>query len=247
MTSSKARFSSRHPGALVAALAILALASLGCPSRAAGPAGGTLRGTLTYKGPVPPLRPLEVDHDTACCAKSPILPETLLVSEKGGVRWGVVWLEGVRGEKSWPAARGVMDQEGCVFRPHVTVVGVGQPMEFLNSDPIIHNVHTWPRNHESISVSQLAKGVGRPIRRTFTTPDEIKVTCDVHKWMGAWIIVRDNPYFAVTGADGAFEITGIPPGTYTMVVWHESLERVERSVKIEAAGARVEAVELKLK
>jgi plastocyanin len=222
-------------------------AAVACASQAQGPTGATVRGTLTYKGPVPKPVPLEVDHDIECCGKKAILPETLLVSDKGGVRWGVVWLEGVQGDKPWPGLRVAMDQQGCVFTPHVVVVGVGQTMEFLNSDPIIHNIHTWPREHESISVSQLAKGLGRPIRRTFQKPDEIKVTCDVHKWMGAWIIVRDTPYYAVTAEDGTFEIAGVPPGTYKLVVWHESLERVERTVKLEAGATRVEDVPMKLK
>jgi len=226
---------------------VVAALTWGAAARAAGPEGATIRGTLTYKGPPPRMQPMEVDHDQSCCAKSQILPETLLVSAKGGVKNGVVWLEGVQGEKPWPASSGILDQQACVFLPHVQVVAGGTTVQFLNGDPIIHNVHTWPRTNESISVSQLAKGAARPIKRTFTAPDEIKVTCDVHKWMSAWIIVRDNPYFALTGEDGAFEINGVPPGSYKMVVWHESLERVERTVKLEAGAARVEDVELKSK
>ena len=98
-----------------------------------------------------------------------------------------------------------------------------------------------------MSVSQLAKGLGRPIKRSYNVPDEIKLTCDVHKWMGAWIIVRDNPYFALTGEDGTFEITEIPPGSYTMVIWHESLERIEKKVELGADAAHVEDVEMRLK
>jgi plastocyanin len=209
--------------------------------------GATLRGTLTYEGPAPSLEPLEVDHDRECCAKEPILPETLLVTEDGKVRDAVVWLEGVKGDKPWPTEEGVLDQQGCVFLPHVTILGVGQTMRFLNSDPIIHNIHTWPRENPPMSVSQLAKGLSRPIKRSFDTPDEIKVTCDVHKWMGAWIIVRDNPYYALTGEDGVFEIMDIPPGAYTMVIWHESLDRVEKKVELAAGATRVEDTEMTLK
>ena len=230
--------------------AVLCWVVLGSAGLAADPAissGATLRGTLTYKGPPPDRKPLEVDHDQDCCAKRLIHPETLLVSDKGRVRNAVVWLEGVQGDKPWPTAAPALDQVGCIFTPHVTVVGVGQTVQFLNSDPIIHNIHSWPRANEPMSVSQLAKGLGRSIKRTFSAPDEIKITCDVHKWMGAWIIVRDNPYYSMTGEDGTFEVTGIPPGTYKMVVWHESLERVERTVKLDAGAARVEDAELKLK
>jgi plastocyanin len=209
--------------------------------------GATLRGKLSYEGPPPGKKPLEVDHDMDCCAKKPIMPETLLVDTEGGVRDAVVWLEGVEGDRPWPGDGAVMDQEGCIFLPHVVVLGVGQTMRFLNSDPIIHNIHTWPRENSPMSVSQLAKGLGRPIKRKFDTPDEIKVTCDVHKWMGAWIIVRDNSYYALTGGDGVFEIPDIPPGTYKMVIWHESLDRVEKQVEFDADGTHVENVEMTLK
>jgi len=208
--------------------------------------GATLGGQLTYQGPAPSKKPLVVDHDMDCCAKKAIMPETLLVDTKGGVRDAVVWLEGVEGDKPWPTEFGVMDQVDCIFIPHVVVLGVGQTMKFLNSDPIIHNIHTWPRVNSPMSVSQLAKGLGRAIKRKFDKADEIKVTCDVHKWMGAWIIVRDNPYFALTGEDGVFEIPDIPPGTY-MVIWHESLERVEKKLTFGADGEIVENVEMGLK
>jgi len=234
-------------GSRRSAVVMLCLVAIGPSSWAESPGSATLRGTLTYKGPPPKVKPLVVDHDMDCCAKTPVLPETLLVSEGGRVQNGVVWLEGVAGDKPWPAMSAALDQEGCVFRPHVMVVGVGQAVQFLNSDPIIHNIHSWPRENESMSVSQLAKGLGRAIKRTFTAPDEIKITCDVHQWMGAWIVVRDSPYYSLTGEDGVFEIVGIPPGSYKLIVWHESLERVERSVTLKASVTCVEDVQLKLK
>jgi plastocyanin len=209
--------------------------------------GATLRGTLTYDGPPPSTKPLVVDHDMDCCAKKPIAPESLLVSDENKVLNAVVWLEGVEGDKPWPTEGAVMDQVGCIFVPHVTVIGVGQTMRYLNSDPIIHNIHTWPRTNSPMSVSQLAKGLGRPIKRKFAEPDEVKITCDVHKWMGAWIIVRDNPYYSQTAEDGVFEITDIPPGTYKMVVWHESLRRVEKQVELSAGASHAEEFQLELK
>jgi len=220
--------------------------AVGVFGTAAAGEGATLRGTLIYDGPPPDAKPLVVDHDTDCCAKKKILPESLLVVEKK-VQNGVVWLEGVVGDKPWPTDGAVMDQMACIFKPHVTILGVGQTMQFLNSDPIIHNIHTWPRTNSPMSVSQLAKGLGRPIKRKFTEPDEIKITCDVHKWMGAWVIVRDNPYYSLTGEDGVFEITDVPPGSYKMVVWHESLQRVEKQVDLGAGATVTEDVVLKPK
>jgi len=208
--------------------------------------GGTLRGTVTYKGEPPSEEPLEVDHDMDCCAKKPILPETLLL-EDGKVKDAVIWIEGVKGDKPWPLDAGVMDQQGCIFLPHIVVIGVGETMRFLNSDPIIHNIHTWPRNNPPMSVSQLAKGLGRPIKRSFDLVDEIKVTCDVHKWMSAWILVRDNAYYSQSGEDGAFEITEIPPGKYKVVFWHESLERIEKEIEFTANTSYLEDVVMTLK
>ena len=132
--------------------------AVGLAAGAAGqtaPAGGaTLRGVVTYKGPPPKLEPLEVDHDTECCAKKTILPETLLVSPEGRVRHAVVWLEGVKGDRPWPKTGGALDQQACVFVPHVLVVGVGQTVDFLNGDPIIHNIHSWPREMPSWSTTR---------------------------------------------------------------------------------------------
>lgn len=206
--------------------------------------GATLRGTIRYSGSPPGRTPLTVDHDHEACAQHEVFSEGLVVSADGGVANAVVWVEGVQEGKAWPEEV-VLDQAGCLYRPHVTVAGTGQPIKFANSDPVIHNVNTFPRENPPLNISLLARGTGRPVTRTFKLPDEIKVTCDAHKWMNAWIIVRDNPYFAVTGADGSYAIEGVPAGTYTVVAWHESLERVEESLQLEAGEVRVEDLELK--
>jgi len=245
MSISKIGPSKRRLALVIAA--VFCLLVIGSVGAFAEGEGATLRGTLSYDGPDLASKVLKVDHDKDCCAKRPIHAETLLTSDEGRVRNAVVWLEGVKGDKPWPTDEGVMDQVGCVFIPHVVVLGAGQKMNFLNSDPIIHNIHTWPRENPPMSVSQMAKGLGRPIKRTFATADEIKVTCDVHKWMSGWIIVRDTPYYMLTGKDGTFEITDVPPGSYKMVIWHESLERVEKDVDFAAGATVVQDVEMRLK
>lgn len=212
-------------------------------------AGATLRGIVRYAGAPPTRTRLVVDHDPETCAQHDIRSEDLIVSTDRGVRNAVVWLRDIRSGKAWPDPdkdkEVILDQEGCVYKPHVLVVGVGKPIKFVNSDPVIHNVNTFPRENPPLNISLLAKGVGRPVTRRLKLPDEIKVTCDAHKWMSARIIVRDNPYFAVTGDDGSYTIEGIPAGTYTMVVWHESLGKVEKKLQLTAGMSRVEDVEMK--
>ncbi|MBI4612466.1 MAG: hypothetical protein HY720_02545 [Planctomycetes bacterium] len=207
--------------------------------------GAILRGAVRYAGTPPPRPPLAVDHDRETCAGHDLLSEELIVSPDGKVRNAVVWLEGVREGKAWPEGESLLDQEGCVYRPHVTAVGAGRPVKFVNSDPVIHNVNTFPRENPPLNVSLLAKGMGRPVTRTLKLPDEVKVTCDAHKWMSAWIIVRDSPYFAVTGDDGSYALEQVPPGRYTLVAWHEALGRVERSVEVGAGATRTEDFDLK--
>ncbi|MBI2923863.1 MAG: hypothetical protein HYY18_22625 [Planctomycetes bacterium] len=251
---------------LLALLLSGSLASVGCSKRKSegGPAGlpqagvasggtyrveqiaeGTLfRGVVRYEGRVDSPERLTVDHDKAGCATHEIFAEELLVSGGGGVRNAVVWLRGVASGKAWAESEIVLDQAGCVYVPHVAVVGVGRPIKFVNSDPVIHNVNTFPKNNPPLNVSLLPKGQGKPVTRSLKLEDEIKVTCDAHKWMGAWLIVRDSPYYAITGPDGSFAIEGVPAGTFTVVVWHETLKSIEKTVSFRSGTPQVEDFQL---
>lgn len=215
------------------------------PAVAGGPyavatvtAGATLRGRVVHRGPAPAREPVRIDNDEAVCGAHAILDESLVVDANGGVRHAVVWLEGIDRGKDWPPMPR-MDQQGCVYRPHVLAVGAGRKIELTNSDPVIHNVNTFPQENMPINVTLLAAPKGRPVQRQFKLPDVVKVTCDAHRWMGAWIVVRDTPYFATTGPDGGWQIDAIPAGTYTLVVWHERLARAQRTVRV-GAGSRDE-------
>lgn len=209
--------------------------------------GATLQGVIRFTGTAPKQTKVTVDRDKEACGKHDILFEKLQVSQDGGVRNAVVWLQDVRQGKAWPEGETVMDQEGCVFKPHVVVVGAGRPLKFKNADPVLHNVKTFGRENVSLNFTLRAGGKGRPIRKKIKFPDEVKAACDFHKWMNAWIIVRDNPYFAITDESGAYTIGKIPAGTYKIVVWHESLAKVEKTVTLKDGKALVENVEMESK
>ncbi|MGH7819413.1 MAG: carboxypeptidase regulatory-like domain-containing protein [Candidatus Binatia bacterium] len=139
-----------------------------------------------------------------------------------------------------PQATVSIDQRGCMFAPRVVGVQTGQTLEFLNSDPTLHNVHTTPANSRAANFGLGVRGAKRPIR---IDRAEVMVTvkCDVHPWMRAYVGVLDHPHFAVTGADGSFRLGGLPPGEYVLESWHERFGRKSAAVKVGAGeSAEVE-------
>ena len=130
-----------------------------------------------------------------------------------------------------PTAAVVLDQQGCKYTPHVAGVRVGQPINIVNSDDTLHNVHAMPMTNQEFNQGQPLKGL--LMTKTFTAPEVmVRFVCNVHGWMRAWIGVMPHPYFAVTDADGAFKIPNLPPGTYTIGLWHETFGAQEQKVTI---------------
>jgi plastocyanin len=113
-----------------------------------------------------------------------------------------------------------LDQKGCRYVPRVVGLRVGQTLEIMNNDDTLHNVHALPMANQEFN--QGLQSRGSRMQKTFTVPEVmVRFKCDVHGWMSAWVGVVPHPYFAVTKADGTFELKGVPPGTYTMEAWHE--------------------------
>lgn len=223
--------------------------------------GGAISGTVKLSGDIPAPEEINVDKDPEVCAKHlPKVYEKIIVDNSSkGVKNAVVYLTGVDkgkafvgprvaaekhghggvGEVPSEAASGgeyTLDQKECTFIPHVQIMPAGGTVELRNGDPLMHNLHSYSMKNSSFNES--IPGDGKPVHKQFDYPEVIKVGCDVHKWMSAWIVVRDNPYCAVTKEDGSFSITDVPPGTYKLHIWHEAaskgdLKKLTKEVTIE--------------
>ena len=201
-------------------------------------AGSTINGTVTFEGKAPALKPLSMDADPVCAKKhSAPVPNEMLALGSGNTMGNImVWVsKGVPAGKTYPAPKTpvVLDQNGCVYKPHVMGIMVGQPYRILNSDGVLHNIHTLPKVNK-----QFNQGMPATLKETSTTFDKpeavFHIKCDVHPWMSAWIAVFTHPFYSVTGTDGKFSITGLDPGSYEITAWHERLGTQTASVTVAA-------------
>jgi plastocyanin len=201
-------------------------------------AASTITGTMTFDGKPPALKPLAMDADPACAKKhSTPVPDQRLVLGGGNTLGNVlVWVsKGVPSGKTWPAPKTpvTLDQQGCVYAPHVQGIMVGQAYRILNSDGILHNVHALPKVNP-----QFNKPMPPTMKETTTTfakPENVfPIKCDVHPWMQAYIGVFTHPFFSASGADGKFTISGLDPGTYEITAWHEVLGTQTATITVAA-------------
>jgi plastocyanin len=199
-------------------------------------AGGTVTGTVTYAGTAAAPKKLEVTKDVAVCGKEGHVDESLVVGANKGIKDVVVSIKGVSQGKSMDAlgASFVLDQKVCAYKPHVLVAPIKKPVKILNSDGILHNIHTYGKKNPPKNIAQ--PKFKKELTETFAQPEAIPVKCDVHGWMSAWIIAVDHPYYAVTDATGKFTIADVPAGTYTVEFWQEKLGIQTKQVTVAASG-----------
>ena len=207
--------------------------------------GGTITGTVKLIGDVPEAKTLKTDKDQKTCGHEGVKSEALIVSSGGAIKNAVVTITKIpNGKKFDRSANVVIDQKGCVFSPHVSVVPAGSTIELLNSDDVMHNLHSWSMKNTAFN-----EGVagGGKLPKKFEFAETIKITCDVHKWMTSWLIVQDNPYYALTDESGSFEIEGVPAGTYKLQAWQESLGKTTQDVTVKAGASTTADFELQKK
>lgn len=199
---------------------------------------GTIRGVIRVNGDFPPPKKVSFGTEAECNAAhdGPVFFDTAL-SSNGKLQNAFVWVkEGLEGYAfPTPTEEQIVDQRGCVYQPHVVGVQVGQPLTFVNSDATTHNVHTMPKKGRGANFSMPRKGMRTT--KTFKRPQVMmKTKCDIHPWMSAWIGVVPHPAFAISAADGSYEIKGVPPGELVVEVWHEKLGTQIQSVTLGAKG-----------
>ncbi len=235
---------------VVALLAVVGFAASSCRAtpQSAAPAVAVPRGTITGHvrlAGTPPRNPtIGLRDDPMCTATSTattVVQETVVAGPDGRLANVFVQLQGSFPETAATTEPVRIDQRGCLYSPRVVGVRVGQPLRVSNSDPGLHNVHGISSGTDGFNVAQPMVGMANEFQ--LKTEGILRLVCDVHPWMIAFIGVVSHPYFAVTATDGTFEIRDVPAGAHTIQAWHERFGVITKSVGVEAGGvAEVEIV-----
>jgi hypothetical protein len=211
-------------------------------------AGGTIRGQVRLAGSTPKLAPMPTGKDEAVCGKEQPTPR-LVQGKGGGVANAVVYLDSIASGKPFVKQSAVIDQKGCRYDPHVLVVPVVPALGITNSDTVLHNVHACSSDAQRRTLFNIAQpliGQHTPVTADkLSLPGFYALSCEAgHPWMSGYLVVAAHPYYAVTAADGSFSLDDVPPGTYSVKMWHEgvhvrsysaSLQRYEFEEPYEAA------------
>jgi plastocyanin len=227
----------------ISGLLLIATLAIGCEEKVEAPrprpvlGSGTIKGVVKFVGAPPPRATIanQPCHDGAPQLKD----ETVVVNENNTLANVLVYLEGTPPSDGSERGPALLDQKDCRYAPHVVGVQVGQTLRVHSSDPAMHNVHYNATANASGNFALTTAGSEKAI--TFSQPEFIRVKCDVHPWMTAYIGVFDHPFFAATGeGDGSWTIDKVPSGKYTLVAWHEQYGELRQPVEVKD-GQAVEA------
>lgn len=204
--------------------------------------GGKITGTVTFAGEAPAMEKIEATKDAEVCAKTEKFEESLVVGDSNGLKNVVVSITNIEKGKARASEGGTLDQKECVYTPRVVLSPAGADLTILNSDGILHNIHTYSEANPSINKAQ--PKFRKKMTQKFEKPETVRLECDAHSWMKGWLVVTDHPYYAVTDASGVFELSDVPAGSYTLKFWHETLGETTQDVTVEAGGEASVAVEM---
>jgi Carboxypeptidase regulatory-like domain len=202
----------------------------------------TITGSVKLDGAAPKEAKLKTDSDPYCAkmhSAAPLAAEEVVIGKDGGIENVIVYIKAGLENRSFPTPTETVElnQSGCQYKPHVIAVMMNQPISIVNSDQTTHNIHPTPANNRDWNKSQ-GPGADK-ITDSFAREEiAIPVKCNVHSWMKSYIGVMKNPFFKVTGADGTFEITGLPPGDYTIAAWQEKYGSTEQKITVGAKESK---------
>jgi len=183
---------------------------------------GQVSGKVSFSGTKPKQQKIMMDQDPVCTQKhsGAVFAEDGGVNSDGTLPNVFVYVKSGADKYTFatPADPVVLDQDGCMYKPHVMGVMVGQTLKIVSSDATTHNIHPMPKDNQEWNMSQTPGAA--PIEKKFARPEVmVPVKCNQHPWMRAYIGVTKTPFYAVTGTDGTFTIKGLPPGDYTIEAW----------------------------
>lgn len=195
-----------------------------------------IRGVVRFAGSAPSPKPIRMSADPSCAKQhpSPVFTQEIAIDSKGDLQNVVVFVSDGLGDRTFaaPTQPIVIEQKGCLYQPHVVAMRANQPLHVVNDDPTSHNIHPTPANNREWNKAQPP---GTALDESFAREEvSIPVKCNVHPWMQGYIAVFKHPYFAVTGKDGSFDLSGLPAGTYTIKAWHERLGTSTQTITIGA-------------
>lgn len=163
----------------------------------------------------------------------PVLGETVVVNDNGSLRNVFVYVKEGLGDYNFavPDEPVQFDQNGCVYAPHIFGIQVGQTLEILNSDPLMHNLHALAEENRPFNFGMPNQGDTR--EQSFRVPEVmLHIKCDVHPWMSAYVGVVDHPFHGVSDDTGGFSISQLPAGSYVVEAWHEEYGTLTQNVTV---------------
>jgi plastocyanin len=194
---------------------------------------GRVTGAVKLEGTPPAAQPIRMDSDPYCAEQGQRSTESVVAGTGGTLQNVFVYVKDGLGNLRFPvpSTAVVLDQKACWYTPRVLGIQVGQNLDIVSSDNTLHNVHAMPEQNREFNKAHQMAGIKHT--HAFSTKEVmVPFKCDVHKWMNAWVGVLDHPFYAVSGGDGSFSLDGLPPGTYTIEAWHETLGTQTQTVTV---------------
>jgi plastocyanin len=220
---------------IVALAVVVATMGAGAPPPTnSGADSAVVKGSVKVEGAVPTPTRINMSPDVACARQhsSAAVSEEIVADKSGDLQNVVVYVSEGLGDRTFdvPAEPAVLQQKGCVYEPHVLALRANQKLQVRNGDSCMHNIHPSPANNREWNKAQTP---GSTLEATFAREEVgIPLKCNVHPWMRSYLAVFKHPYFAVTGKDGSFDLSNLPPGTYTISAWQEKLGTVSQKVTV---------------